>query len=126
MPKPIPLPPVLSFQGNTLTQRKRVGNVAWYDRSGQIIEIVKIRVRKAWMWHGKLRPTQEVYPGTSDFGPNAKCITGPNREERAQVIFDMFFREEQDKLIRSGQSENPALSILNPTQDPSGQGRGPH
>ena len=126
MPKPIPLPPVMSFQGDTLTQRKRMGNVAWYDRGSDVIEIIKIRVRKAWEWQGKLRPTQEVYPGASDFGPYAKCISGPNREERAQVVFQMFVNEEREKVIQHGHGAKTAFSSPNPTQDPSGQGKGPH
>ena len=122
----VPLPKILHFQGDRLVQRKRVGNVAWYDRSGHVIEIIKIRVRKAWMWQGTLRPTQEVYPGTSDFGPYAKCISGPNREKRAQVVFQMFVSEEQEKALQSGHSENPALSPPSPTHDPNWRNGGVH
>jgi len=126
MLKPINLPKVLTFQGDRLVQRKRAGNVAWFDRDGDLIEVIKIRVRKTWMWHGKLRPTQEVYPGQSDFGLNAKCISGPNREERAEVVFQMFVREEQDKTIQPGQGENPGLCPRHHTLAPSWRIGGVH
>lgn len=55
--------------GRTLTQFKRVGNVAMFLLSGGGFEIVRIRVKEAQkVPGGKIIPRREAYPSDEEFG----------------------------------------------------------
>ena len=90
MPKPIPLPLVMKFQGDKLTQRKRSGNVAWYRRGGYCIEIILIRIVPESTFGGYSYPAREAYPGSSQFGNLGWCFSHPEKTKREELAESKF------------------------------------
>ena len=112
-PTPKPLPKVLRFQGDILTQRKRIGNVALYDRGESVIEVILIRLRGDRMIRGKQIASSEAYPSNSDFGRTGWCYSDPDkaiRERKAKAMFQQLVEREQDRLKARERSQITAIS----------------
>ena len=54
---------------------KREGSICMYERSDEVWEIFKVKIRNTRVIRGKTYPRQEMYPNNEDFGQNAWCFS---------------------------------------------------